>query len=431
VEFVHEEIEDDEAFARLLERCHSKWITNTEYNYHTALKPYWRLVVVNGTDAFFIYHHMIGDGLSGYAFHRSFLVALNAQDEEPGSPGLFDEVRTTVKSSRKSLQPPALDQIELEPSWLGLLLYHLINILRWFIRKKCFVFSDAKVSYHGENPLLQQTFTDIVSRRTVTRVQTLRIGHNLMQKCLKACRQHDTSFTGLLHTLIQVTLAVDSYPNAMIGFSRLAINLRPFLQTNPGRDVFTDAVSFMYRAHLLYQYRAAAVSNHRHVGGNQNQPETPSSSTPSSPQEPFALDVKVIWDLARVYKNTIISHLSPSGFALHDFASCKIFPDDDEGICRLYSCGLYQQNSFILSNLGVFKPREEQEIEDGWRIEDVTFSAAALKARLSDAAIAVNVASVKGGDCVITVSYEKGVLRDEMVREFLRGVQGRLEFLLS
>ncbi len=79
----------------------------------------------------------------------------------------------------------------------------------------------------------------------------------------------------------------------------------------------------------------------------------------------------------------------------------------------------------------MFKPREEQEIEDGWRIEDVTFSAAALKARLSDAAIAVNVASVKGGDCVITVSYEKGVLRDEMVREFLRGVEGRLEFLLS
>jgi hypothetical protein len=94
-----------------------------------------------------------------------------------------------------------------------------------------------------------------------------------------------------------------------------------------------------------------------------------------------------------------------------------------------YGRGIFMNNSFLISNLGVFKPREDM-VDGGWRIKDIHFSAAAIRATLGDFGIVFNVASVKCGDCLISATYEEGVLKDEMVKKVLRGVLVRLRLLI-
>jgi len=77
----------------------------------------------------------------------------------------------------------------------------------------------------------------------------------------------------------------------------------------------------------------------------------------------------------------------------------------------------------------VFEPRKDM-VDGGWSVKEVAFSAAAIRATLSDFGIVFDVASAKGGDCLISAAYEEGVLKDEMVQEVLRAVLARLKLLI-
>ncbi|KAG6821485.1 hypothetical protein H0H93_010209 [Arthromyces matolae] len=70
--------------------------------------PLWRLVVLGNTVCF-AWHHGIGDGKSGLAFHRAFLSALQAggsPDEDP-----------IVVPSKDPLTPAIETLVDLSPSW--------------------------------------------------------------------------------------------------------------------------------------------------------------------------------------------------------------------------------------------------------------------------------------------------------------------------
>jgi len=393
VEFV----QTAESLGKIYENAHNQW-----FDTHDMTKPWWKLIIVNGEHVVFVYHHSIADGLSGYAFHRSLLAALNEQENAASSTD------TLVGDPSKALPPYPLDQIDDKLSWFHVI-YHLILwlMIRFFINQKHFLFSDAV--FPKTYPTAIKPFP--VEERTITKVQTLRIRKEDMKKCLSACRQHNTSFTALLHTLIQVTLATDAYPNAKIGFSRLAINIRPLLRTDPGRDVFTNAASQYARKQFLGKYRAAG--------------RTTSAETRRTEVE---VDKSLTWKLAAKYKREMNRSLS-SRKPLQDFLTGKLFGEDNEAVGMFTGLGLYQNNGFLISNLGVFEPKEGM-VDGGWSVTDVGFSAGEIRAALADAGIIFNISSVKGGDCLVVATHEKGVINDEMVENVLEAIMKRLKLLL-
>lgn len=400
-------IPGDVDLSQVFEKAHNQWFDTKDMS-----KPWWKLLVVNDRYTIFIYHHSIGDGLSGYAFHRSFLAALNSNEASLGSESaVMEEDVFIIHQPPKMPTPSPFDQIDEKLSWLyviyGLLFW---TILRLVVNQKYFIFSDAVFS--KEYPTLSKPFP--TAERTRTKAELLRIDGVTMARCLVECRKYNTSFTALLHTLIQVTLAADIYPEAKFGFSRLAVNLRPLLRVDPGRDVFTNAVSAYYRTQRLVKYRACA--------------KVPLSPRESESNHSISLDAPAVWELAKAYKQDLNNSMYKSGTVMQDFLVCKILDGDMEDV-SFYGHGLYQNNSFLISNLGVFEPREDM-VDGGWSVKEVAFSAAAIRATLSDFGVVFDVASANGGDCLISATYEEGVLKDEMVKEVLRAVLARLNLLI-
>jgi Alcohol acetyltransferase len=392
--------------ARIFENVHNQW-----FDTHDPTKPWWKLLIVNGRYGLFVFHHSIADGLSGYAFHRSLLAALNANEESLDSVSGATEDKFVARHPAKELTPSLFSLIDDKLSWIYVLYTFLFwNVLRLFIDQKYFLFSDAM--YSKAYPTLTRPFP--AETKTSTRVELLKIDSKSMMKCLSECRKHNTSFTALLHTLIQVTLAVDIYPKAKIGFSRLAVNIRPLLKVDPGRDVFTNAVSVYSRVEPLGRHRdCAKISS----------PAPTSTST-----REIAIDARQVWKLAKKYKQDLSYATYKSGTVMQDFLVAKLIDRDMEDI-GFYGLGLCQNNSFLISNLGVFEAREDT-VDGGWSIKEIGFSAAAILATLSDFGIVFNVASVKGGDCLISATYEEGVLKDEMVKQVLVAVLTRIKQLV-
>lgn len=399
VDFLDNQPEGDEALSNIYEDVHNQW-----FDAHETTKPWWRLVIVNGKYAVFVYHHSIGDGLSGYAFHRSLLAALNERESSP----LDETVVTTIFRVPKTSPPPyPLDLIDDKFSWrrgvTQLLLWHTIRL---FINQKHFLFSDA--TFSKSYPTARKPLP--IEERTVTRVQTLRIKETEMNKCLEACHQHHTTFTALLHTLILVTLATDIYPKAKLGFSRIAVNIRQLLRVDPGRDVFVNAASQNARKQFLGKYRAAG----RHMSSEQ--PQT------------VQVDAPAVWKLAKKYKEDF-NRSWKSRKPLQDFLTGKLLGQDDEEVGTFYGLGLYQNNGFLISNLGPFEPKHDMA-NGGWSITNVGFSAGEIRASLGDAGIIFNVSSVKNRDCLVVATYEEGVLAAETVRKVLGAIMERLKILL-
>jgi hypothetical protein len=409
VEFINEDIDSDGRLAKMFERCHNQW-----FNTQDITKPWWKLLIANGAWATFVYHHNVGDGISGYGFHRSFLAALN-RDEADSTITQITEVPMIVGSSTKSPQPPVTDGIDINISKVHLLKsYVLPNLIRYFIKRKHTIFSDTVQP--KDTPKLTNRLQ--TADGAITRIKVLRIEKSLMKKCLLTCNANKTSFTSLLHTLIQVTLAIDLYPAARHSFSRLAINLRPFLTSTPGPDVFTNAASIYYLPCRTSRFRNVSSTH---------------------PQDLFAPDFKVsepqVWRLSREYKEKLNQHIEKR-YMLQDFLAGKYFGEDNEEVMKRYRRGMYQGNSILVSNLGVFnhlrQGERREEADDGeWKIEDVGFSTAAIKAGLADFPLAFSICSVKGGNCMISASFEKDVLGENVVCALLNGVLRRLQSLLG
>lgn len=114
---------------------------------------------------------------------------------------------------------------------------------------------------------------------------------------------------------------------------------------------------------------------------------------------------------------------------IQDFLTGKLLGEDDEDVGAFYGLGLYQNFHFLMSNLGVFNPRDDT-IDNGWSIQEVGFSAGAIRAAMGDIGMTFNMATATGGDCVVCVTYEAEVLSDEMVRGVLQNSLGRLKQLV-
>ncbi|KAM5450604.1 Alcohol acetyltransferase [Microsporum audouinii] len=96
---------EDEELDAILESQHN---TNFKSEYGTL--PFWRLIILQNRGAekeftaSFIYHHAIGDGVSGLVFHAAFRNALEAASPDP-------KVEDIVIPDEDTLVPPPLEEL--------------------------------------------------------------------------------------------------------------------------------------------------------------------------------------------------------------------------------------------------------------------------------------------------------------------------------
>ena len=180
VEFISNESDVD--LAQIFENAHNQWFDTKDTS-----KPWWKVLVVSNRYIVFVYHHSTGDGLSGYAFHRSFLAALNADEQAAEVSMSMADNNFVIQQRAKSPTTSPFDYIDDKLSW-GHVIYGFLFwvILRFFVNQKYFLFSDAVFSKDYPTPV--NPFSPEIKTRT--RVQILRIEGGTMTRCLSECRKH-------------------------------------------------------------------------------------------------------------------------------------------------------------------------------------------------------------------------------------------------
>ncbi|KAK2017318.1 hypothetical protein LZ32DRAFT_665191 [Colletotrichum eremochloae] len=414
VEFIGEEQPVDADF---LEAIHGQW--------HWADgevkpgQPWWKVIVVGHRDVIFVFHHLVCDGAFGMTFHREFLAALNATATSKANPAPSHTVQ--LDTGRVKLSKRLEDTIHKKPSVLGVM-YNLFVFLfyRFFYAKKLFFVNFPKPKAVLTDPMTTAQPAD----RTITKVVTCRIPAEKTKAIITACRAHGTTFTPFLAVVVAGTLAADFYPDAEVGFTRYAVDMRAtgcFETQSEDEGKLLNLAASLPELERLKKYRQAFPK---------------SASQGEKQQAPAAaVDTKAVWTLVQDYGRRMKdscaggedSHLYKSwisgnalGPSLEDFAA------------KLPTMGLFMQNSFSISNLGALRaaPQGSDLEEPLVKIEDVQFSAGPVQGAVGYHGIVFNVAGAEGGETVINACTEGGMAPDGMPQAVLDGIMARIDALL-
>lgn len=207
----------------------------------TAPNPYWRLCILTSSDderqftAAFVYHHAIGDGTSGKAFHQTFLRALHSAESE-NSP---------TKSIITTPSQPLLPNIEQ---------IHPMPLSFFFLAKKLF---QAKI-YSPRDPGLWSGGK--IQTEGKTRVRLVPFSKTLVTSLRGQCRQEATTITAVLHAAFARSL----FANLPLRYTHLnctgAISCRRWLP-----DI-TDEVMGVYVGDIEESYtRSSTTLNDPHA----------------------------------------------------------------------------------------------------------------------------------------------------------------------
>ncbi|KAJ5390196.1 uncharacterized protein N7496_001264 [Penicillium cataractarum] len=395
-------------------------LTATLERYHDlyfdpAERPPWQLVVVNGKHMLFVYDHYLTDGRGGTYILESILEALNSPEQDlNNSPKQSIFTLPFVKLTTDIKGFPEIDPIKRAPAPLSLFTA-ILNYLRFVIlsllyRKKDLFFHDV---IHNDRPLdfhNPQREDNLVK----TRLHTLRLDASTMQKCIQACRSHQTSFTSLLHTLIKVTLAADFYPNAKFNHSMTVVDIRQFLKPHDREQTVENAASMVSSFDWLSKFRQAG------------------EQTASKENTKFNADL--LWELARKHRAHILNDMNHKKSCLSAWQAVDLIGEDGEDYITGFIPGLklVQRNSFSVSNLGAFRPNQsvgEDGSSEDWTITNMEFSAGALQTGFATNLV-FNVAGVQDGPTTIHVCHEEGALKDDFVDSVLELVKMRMDAII-
>ncbi|KAJ7266910.1 alcohol acetyltransferase [Mycena haematopus] len=202
--------------------------------------PLWRVEVLTDSTVIFAYHHGIGDGLSGVAFHRSLLAAL--QDDGDSSP-------LVAVPHSLSLLPPIEAVTHLRPSLLKI----ISEVLSLFLP------ASWKRGYYAwnANPVSKTPqFTPHVKLFTFSSQE--------MAAFAKMCRSHSATVTSALYVLAAATLSRFVPTTHSLQYKTLGATVAISLRSVAGasEDAFCDYVSghgSYPPIHPAFQWPAAAI----------------------------------------------------------------------------------------------------------------------------------------------------------------------------
>lgn len=339
----------------------------------TAPNAYWRLCILTDADnerqftAAFVYHHALGDGTSGKAFHQTFLRALDSAESKNR------ETKSIIQSPSTPLLPN-IEQIHPMPLSFLFLAKKLIQAKVYSYRDPG-LWSGGKIQTEGKTHLRLVPF----SKKIVTSLRGV-------------CRLEETSITALLQTAFARAI----FAHLPAHYTSLnctgAISCRRWLP-----DIITDEVMGVFVGDIEESYTRSATTS-----------IDPRSFT---------------WSETRRSKKTIEAAVQRKG---RDAGPnlLKYVNDFQQELC-LSKVGSERDKSFEVSNVGVFSG----EVVPGKpRIEEMAFS---QSASVIGNAIGVSVITGGDGCMMLAVTWQDGVVDESLIEGVVKYLTKDLKDLIG
>ncbi|KAF4445737.1 hypothetical protein F53441_10556 [Fusarium austroafricanum] len=328
--------------------------------------PPWRIVVLplgpEQCHIAFCFSHTIGDGIAGVAFHKTFLAGLRETTKTIPS--------STITPPAKPLPEPFDTKERLPISWSFLLAPFVAEYVPYFLVQ----LFGLRVSAHHVNEGTWTAAPIFFNPEAHNKLKIRQIGAAQVNKVIQLARSHNAKLTGVMHQLIARALSKAVKDDNVTNFvSQTAVNMRRSIGMS--NDVASNTVSGGYTIHP----RSAAT-------GPLTEQEWASAAEAT---KEFAMTSTKLED------NAIgLLRYAPS---IRKWTLGKI--------------GKKRDSSYEFSNVGVFdgSPADENENENQNQVK-VTKLTFAQPGHVGGCPISFNVASVKGGDLVYTVTWQPGAL---------------------
>jgi hypothetical protein len=319
----------------------------------------------------FFYHHAIGDGKSGAAFHMGFLDILNAlAGTSPAIRILTDGV----------IWPPKLD-----------LLPSVEEARAWPLSTRFVVSKVLTELVLPESPLLWTgppvQFSP--NRLPQTRLRTLFVDSQTVARLTRQCRQNGVTVTPLLSVIIARLLA-RRYPTAGLLTGTIALSLRRFTGVDDRKIV-------NYVASVTTRFATRPKSGYLFASG-------------SSPFD---------WGVVRSCKKAIDAvAMSPAD---QDTILLRFLKDYSGWFKK--RIGKRREASFELSNIGTVGGEG-----DPARFTRIIFSQCAS---VTGPPYVFCIATVNGGDMAVALTWQDGIVEDQAARELLAALEGEIHTLAN
>lgn len=307
---------EDKELDAVLENQH-----NTSFKSEYGTLPFWRLIILHGSGveeftASFIYHHAIGDGISGLIFHNALRAALEAASSSPDCK----TEETVVPGENAALLPPLgeLHPLPINPTPPS---PPTINLKEWTgnsIRIPC-----------------------------KSRWASLSLSPSVSKAFFQECKEKNLSATSVLSSIIATVLFSILPPTAEALTCIIPVNLRPWLKLP--RDVSDGAIGTYFDATRVRFTR----------------------------QDPSSTDV---WPGAQQVSTVMKDYLhnvSPSGEPYTTVALFKTLPD--VSVIFSSMLGKPRDAAFEVTNVGLFSsPILKTEDAPLWQVGRVLLSRSSL-----------------------------------------------------
>lgn len=341
-------------------------------------RPGWKINAVycpveNHIEAVLAYSHSIGDGTSGKVFHLTLLEKLNVSsaDAPVGLEGHILELPPVANFTPTSEE---LLKTRLSPAFV------ITELFKHFRPQR---FSPALRGCNSWAPIRPGPLN--------TQIRVVRVENKALQGCLKACRQHGTTLTGLIHALALASLVARTTSDTQGDIqSGTPISLRRFVR-QPGLDAertIANCVSYCF---------------HRFGEG-----ELEKLLAPAGREE-------TIWATAAHVREDLVRQLD--GGTKNERGGMLKFISDHRSLLARDS-RKPRQTSLECSNLGVLDggagaASNEASAEHGsWTIDQALFSQSACAV---GPGVSINPLAVQGKGLCITFCWQGGVVSDAVV----------------
>lgn len=339
----------------------------------TPSKAPWRVTIVRSEtqdceDVIFAFHHALLDGTSGVRFHEALIMALDSATTPD------DDSLLTFPT------PPALPAPQEEAVAFTLSPIYIATML-WN------EFAPAMLKPAPQHVWGGQRIS--VARPYITRLRVVDVPAEQTRAVLAACRANGTTLTGLLHALVLAYFTKSLPENAVPGF-RAATPMSLHRRTH---DTSLPTTLRVLLCSTEHDFSPTDISSMR-----------------AALTSPAAL-TNNIWAAA----DRIRADLVACGQALtHNNAAAVMRYVSDWRRFHLARDGTPRTNSWECSNVGVLEGK----------VSRVVFANGAM---VTGAAVGVNVASVRGGRLSVTVSWQEGIVEDELAEGLGEALEGMIE----
>ncbi|KAL8849858.1 MAG: hypothetical protein Q9221_005196 [Calogaya cf. arnoldii] len=371
-------LEQGENLAEKLQELHDQ-------QWPVKSKPLWKLVVMrelqtinrSSADAAlhiaFVYHHVIGDGLSGNALHQSLLHELESLEQKSQDPQDTQDVISTPPDT--TLIEPIERLISLPLSWIFLMKQAGKEYApQWLIGAPSIIW--ASVPY--------KTLDELPFR---TRVRLVTIRAEDLHFLVKASRQHGVSLTSLLTAAIASALA-NEVPAASKMLGLTPYTLRRVTGTSMA-EMVNQSTGFetIYPADILDRLRKVSNTIERRDS---------------------------LWATASYFHTQLQSELAKC--PKDNLVGLLPYVVDHVNFYKK-KFGKAREATWELSNLGVFKPSPGPSSKT-WELNSMTFTQGAQPL---GSALTVNGVSMQDKSLTLAITWQDRVIDERIINAVAHG----------